>query len=136
MFEIALLAMSLTLAGEKSFFHFPDGYEFRFQKISRADKEGGWAFSVDSGYLGCAWGMGQRITGFNTDPSPDEPEKVRLLVLSPDPFQLVFSNIANADLFAPSNSVEERIKLVGPFTDMAQKLCNQPAGTRVGDGGI
>lgn len=133
MFATVLLAMSVTLASERDFFHIPDQYEFRLQQIARTDRETAWAFSVERGYLLCVWGMGQRLTYFSTERDEDDTP-VRLLVLTSNPFDLVFANLATADLFVPTGSIEERIRLVGPFTDMAQRLCDQPAGSQVRGG--
>lgn len=119
-------------------FHIPSPDEVRTQPISRAENETGWPFSVDDGILTCVWSLGQKVVFFFESRPPDlnedEPFEPRGVVVTTDPLQLTFGNMANRALFRPAASVEERIRLVAPFMTMGQKLCDQPAGTHVGHG--
>lgn len=127
------VAAPAVLAAEKDFFHFPDGYEFRYQKIMRAERQADWPFSVDHGLVACAWGVGQRLTYFIEDPADVEAgETPRVLALTVNPFDLIFINLAHADLFKSGQTLEQRIKLVAPFVAIAQRLCDQPPGANIG----
>ncbi|HTV68359.1 MAG TPA: hypothetical protein VMF90_07465 [Rhizobiaceae bacterium] len=132
------VAAPLILADEKSFLHLPDGYEFRFQHVSRTDHETGWPFSVDKGLIACVWGLGQRLTYFYEDVGSGSDAEVqetpRFIVLSVNPLDVMFGSIGGSSLIAKHPTLEERIKLVGPFVAMAQRLCDQPQGTHVGPG--
>jgi hypothetical protein len=137
MAEMAV-AMPLMLAGEQGLFHFPSPDEVRIQPISRAENETEWPFSVDGGILACVWSGGQRIVSFfegrPSDLDEDEPFEPRGVIVTTDPIQLTIGNMANRALFRSAASVEERIRLVAPFATLGQKLCDQPAGARVGHG--
>jgi hypothetical protein len=132
------MAMPLILAAEQDLFHMPSEDEVRMQPIARTDNETGWPFSVESGNLTCVWSGGQKVVFF-FEPRPedldeDEDFDPRGVLLSVNPLELTIGNIANRDLFASAGSVEERIRLVAPFAAMGGKLCDQPAGSRVGYG--
>jgi hypothetical protein len=133
-----MLAGEQVLAGERGMFHFPSADEVRTQPISRAGNEANWPFSVDEGMLACVWSGGQRVVVFfENRPSglgEDETFQPRQVIVTTDPMQLTLGNMAYRDLFRPAASVEERIRLVAPFAAMGQKLCDQPAGARVGHG--
>ncbi|TIO10442.1 hypothetical protein [Mesorhizobium sp.] len=137
MAEIAV-AMPLMLAGEQGLFHVPSPDEVRVQPISRAENETEWPFSVDGGILACVWSGGQRIVSFfegrPSDLDEDEPFEPRGVIVTTDPIQLTIGNMANRALFRAAASVEERIRLVAPFAILGQRLCDQPAGARVGHG--
>ncbi|RUU26310.1 hypothetical protein [Mesorhizobium sp. M6A.T.Ce.TU.016.01.1.1] len=137
MAEMAV-AMPLMLAGEQGLFHFPSPDEVRVQPISRAENEAEWPFAVDDGVLACVWSGGQRIVSFfegrPSDLDEDEPFEPRGLMVTTDPIQLTIGNMANRALFRPAASIEERIRLVAPFVTLGQRLCDQPAGARVGHG--
>ncbi|RVA27295.1 hypothetical protein EN935_20710, partial [Mesorhizobium sp. M7D.F.Ca.US.004.03.1.1] len=126
------------LAGERGMFHFPSADEVRTQPISRAGNEANWPFSVDEGMLACVWSGGQRVVVFfenrPSDLGVDETFQPRQVIVTTDPMQLTLGNMAYRDLFSPAASVEERIRLVAPFATLGQKLCDQPAGARVGHG--
>jgi hypothetical protein len=129
------VAAPVMLAGEKDFFNLPDDYEVRVQKIARTDRESEWPFAIDHGLLACVWGLGQRLTYFVEDlgekaTAPDADP--RILVLTTNPFDLVFVNMAHRELFAPDQTIEQRIRLVAPFVAIAQKLCDQPPGSAIG----
>ncbi|TJW87330.1 MAG: hypothetical protein E5V92_10185 [Mesorhizobium sp.] len=137
MAEMAV-AMPLVLAGEQGLFHIPSPREVRLQAISRADHEADWPFSVDDGMLTCVWSGGRKVVMFfeNRPKSlPDgEPFHPRGVIVTTDPMQLTLGNMANRALFKPSANVEERMRLVTPFAALGQRLCDQPAGARVGHG--
>jgi hypothetical protein len=137
MAEMAV-AVPLMLAGEQDLFHFPQPDEVRVQPISRAEHEIGWPFSVDDGMLTCVWSGGRRIVVFFEDRPPDlgedEAFQPRGVIVTTDPIQLTIGNMANRALFRAADSVEERIRLVAPFVTMGQRLCDQPAGARIGHG--
>jgi hypothetical protein len=137
MAEMAV-AMPLMLAGEQGLFHFPSPDEVRVQPISRAENEAEWPFAVDDGILACVWSGGQRIVSFfegrPADLDEDEPFEPRGLIVTTDPMQLTIGNMANRALFRSAASIEERIRLVAPFVTLGQRLCDQPAGARVGHG--
>lgn len=129
------VATPLVLAGEKDFFNLPDEYEVRTQKIWRADREQDWPFAIDHGLLACVWGLGQRLTYFVEDlgeAAADADANPRILVLTTNPFDLIFINMADRDLFASGQSIEKRIELVAPFVTIALKLCDQPPGSNIG----
>ena len=129
------VAAPLVLAGEKDFFNLPDEYEFRTQQIWRADNETDWPFSVDRGLLACVWGLGQRLTYFIEDLGDEamaDDANPRLLILTVNPFDLIFTNLASQSLFTPSQTIEQRIQQVAPFVTIALKLCDQPPGSNIG----
>lgn len=137
--EAALLAVSALLApvGEKSLFHIPSTDEFRQQLIQRTDREQGWPFSVDEGYLSCVYVMGQRTVYFAEVPSDDEDEVEtagRAVVVSTDPLDLAFVNIGANDLFAPFSGLADLIPMLAPFERLGQRLCDQPQGATMGPG--
>ncbi|RUZ98174.1 hypothetical protein EN932_37715, partial [Mesorhizobium sp. M7A.F.Ca.US.002.01.1.1] len=108
------------------------------QPISRTGNETVWPFSVDDGTLACVWSGGQRVVMFFEGRpeglDEDETFQPRQVIVTTDPMQLTLGNMASRDLFRPAASVEERIRLVAPFATLGQKLCDQPAGARVGHG--
>ncbi|RWE37832.1 MAG: hypothetical protein EOS78_14830 [Mesorhizobium sp.] len=132
------VAMPLMLAGEQGMFHFPTAAEVRLQPIARAGNEAGWPFSDDEGTLTCVWSGGQKVVMFFEGRphglDEDEDFEPRGVIVTTDPLQLTLGNMANRDLFRAAASVEERLRLVAPFMAMGQKLCDQPAGARVGHG--
>lgn len=135
LFSTIAVAAPLLLASEKDFFNLPDEYEFRIQKISRVDHEAKWPFSVDKGLLACVWGLGQRLTYFVEDlgEAADDPDaNPRILILTINPFDLIFVNMQHRDLFAPDQTIEQRIEAVAPLVTVALRLCDQPPGTVVG----
>ncbi|ADV10968.1 hypothetical protein AB0V79_14375 [Mesorhizobium ciceri] len=133
-----ILAGEHVLAGERGMFHFPSADEVRTQPISRTGNETVWPFSVDDGTLACVWSGGQRVVMFFEGRpeglDEDETFQPRQVIVTTDPMQLTLGNMASRDLFRPAASVEERIRLVAPFATLGQKLCDQPAGARVGHG--
>lgn len=132
------VAMPLVLAGEQGLFHLPTPGEVRLQAISREDNETDWPFSVDEGMLTCVWSAGQKVVMFFENRPKDldeaEPFQPRGVIVTNDPMQLTLGNMANRALFKSSASVEERMRLVAPFAALGQRLCDQPAGARVGHG--
>lgn len=137
MAEMAV-AMPLIMAGEQGMLHMPSPQEVRMQPIARTGNEAGWPFSVDEGTLACVWSAGQKLVVFFED-RPDgldeeEDFEPRAVIVTTDPLQLTLGNMADRDLFRDAASVEERMRLAAPFVTMGQKLCDQPAGARVGHG--
>ncbi|WP_192255507.1 hypothetical protein [Mesorhizobium silamurunense] len=137
MAEMAV-AMPLVLAGEQGPFHVASAREVRVQAISRADHETDWPFSVGEGMLACVWSGGRKVVMFFENRPKDlgegEPFHPRGVIVTTDPMQLTLGNMANRALLKPSASVEERMRLVAPFAALGQRLCDQPAGARVGHG--
>jgi len=137
MTELAV-AMPLVLAGEQGMFHVPSAREVRIQEISREDHEADWPFSIDDGVLTCVWSGGQKLVMFFENRPKDlaegRPFQPRGVIVTTDPMQLTLGNMANRALFKPSASVEERMRLVAPYAALGQRLCDQPAGARVGHG--
>jgi len=137
MAEMAV-AMPLVLAGEQGLFHIAKPGEVRFQAISREDNEKDWPFSIDDGLLACVWSSGQKIVMFFENRPKDladgAPFKPRGVLVTTDPVQLTLGNMANRALFKPSANVEDRMRLVAPYAALGQRLCDQPAGARVGHG--
>lgn len=137
MAEMAV-AMPLIMAGEQGMFHMPSPQEVRTQPIARAGNEAGWPFSVGEGTLACVWSAGHKVVMFFEDRpdglDEDEDFEPRAVIVTTDPLQLTLGNMADRDLFRDAASVEERMRLVAPFVTMGQKLCDQPAGARVGHG--
>ncbi|OHV83036.1 hypothetical protein [Mesorhizobium sp. ORS 3428] len=133
-----VVAMPLVLAGEQGLFHIPSPGEVRVQAISREDHETDWPFSVDDGMLTCVWSGGRKVAMFfeGRPKGLDEgkPFEPRGVIVTTDPMQLTLGNMANRELFKPAASVEERMRLVAPFAALGQRLCDQPAGARVGHG--
>ncbi|KUM28926.1 hypothetical protein AU467_01315 [Mesorhizobium loti] len=137
MAEMAV-AMPLVLAGEQGLFHVPTPGEVRLQAISRTDHEADWPFSVDDGFLACVWSGGRKAVMFFENRPKElgegEPFHPRGVIVTTDPMQLTLGNMANRALFKPSANVEERMRLVAPFAALGRRLCDQPAGARVGHG--
>ena len=135
MLEALAIAASLVLAGERSFFHLPSEEEVRIQTITRTDNEQDWPFSVDAGSLTCVWSAGTPVVMFFEQARDDFAESydtaLRGVLLSINPLELTIGNIANSDLFAPAESVEERLRAVAPFVMLGSRLCEQPPGAQL-----
>lgn len=142
----AFAALSLLLAGERSFLHFPRSDEVRIQAIAKSDNERDWPFTVDSGSLTCVWSAGEPVVMFfaKTAESFDESEvfdedgaelvEPRGVLLSTNPLELTLGNMANNDLFVKTGSVEQRLRAVAPFVAVGQRLCDQPPGAQIRGG--
>lgn len=125
----------LIPAGERGLFHFPGADSFRTQRVDRTGNEREWPFSVDSGYLLCAWLMGQRTVYFAERLEDEEEEATpRVVIVSSDPLDLAFVNIGSNDLFAPFDGIEQLIVRVAPFVSLGRRLCDQPRGSDIGPG--
>ncbi|NGN44329.1 hypothetical protein G6N74_24975 [Mesorhizobium sp. CGMCC 1.15528] len=126
----------LVLAGEKGLFHFPGADEVRLQKLSRADNEQEWPFTVSSGYLACVWSAGKRMVMFLEEPAKDEaePARMRKVFVSVNPFELTLGNMADRDLIVPMDSVEALVKRMAPFAALGERLCDQPQGSKIRQG--
>jgi hypothetical protein len=127
---------------ERDWFRMPQEEDFRFQQIARGPNETNWPFTEDSGLVSCAFVMGQPIVTFfpdsvvNCDCDEDTAEEgvPRHLTLSINPFDLVFLNIANRELLAPTSGVEELIERIAPYYVIGRRLCDQPRGSQLGPG--
>ncbi|WP_421864885.1 hypothetical protein [Parvibaculum sp.] len=132
------VAAPLVLAGEQSLFHLPSEEDVRLQPITRADNEADWPFTVDAGQIACVWSGGQKVAMFlerRPDALEDHEEFTpRSVMLSVNPFELTVMNIGNRGLLAHADSVETLIKRIAPYVTVAQRLCDQPRGARVGHG--
>jgi hypothetical protein len=142
---LALLALpvSAEASDEKSLLFIPEDSDFRFQDIGRGPNETKWPFTEAEGTLSCAWILGDRMVTYfprsNVDCQCDDPQNPEIkvndnesfphLVISTDPFELVFMNIKHRKLFAPTASTEELIKRVAQVYAIGLKLCEQPQGT-------
>lgn len=133
-----LLAAPLAAApvNERSLFHIPGVEDFRIQRIFRSDREREWPFSVESGYLMCAWVFGQRAVFFSEEPAEDarDDEYPRTITVSTDPFDLAFGNLGSRDLMAETEGLEKLIPLMAPFERLGRSLCDQPRGAEIGPG--
>jgi hypothetical protein len=129
-----LLAMPV---GEDSPFHFPGAEDFRIQHIARSGAEQGWPFSVDEGWLMCAWIMAEKAVYF-AEMLPDDADydaTPRMVIVATDPLALLIVNVGANDLFAPfGGQLEQLIPLLAPFERLGHKLCDQPPGTVIGPG--
>lgn len=124
-----------ALANEKSFFHVPGVDDFRYQEIARDGREDAWPFTVDEGYLACAYVTGQPTVYFVE--IAEEGEEPRATVVSTEPFMMLTGAAMGHGLLAQTSSVEgmgEMIRLLGPFEALGKRLCEQPAGTHLGGG--
>lgn len=138
MAEMAVAVPLVLASGEQGMFHLPSAEEVRMQPISRVGNEVGWPFSVHEGMLSCVWSAGQRVVMFFEGRPKgldvDDTFEPRGVIVTTDPMQLTLGNMANRALFRDAATVEERLRLVAPFVTMGRKLCDQPAGARVGHG--
>ncbi len=135
---MAAVAAPFILADEQGLFHMPDASEVRLQRISRSGNEADWPFSIETGTLACMWSAGKRVVTFLEEvEAPDDEHEAppgRYVVVSVNPFDLVFLNIAYRDLYLPADTVETLIKRVAPFAALGERLCDQPQGTIIGPG--
>lgn len=132
---VVAAASPFVLAGEKDFLHLPDETEFRTQHITRAGQETAWPFTVDEGYLSCAFVMGTRAVYFTEAPiGEQEVGDLRVAIVSTNPLDLAFVNAGSGGLVVQAGSIEELIRLMTPFEQTGQLLCDQPAGTQIGPG--
>lgn len=127
------IAAPLAVSSEQGWFHIPGADDFRVQSIARTDNETDWPFAVDEGYLLCAWVLGQRVVYFSTEPE-DEDAEPRLIVVSSDPFDIMFAGIMDRALLAPYDDMKQLVERFAPFQRLGQKLCDQPRGSQIGPG--
>lgn len=133
--SFAMLATLPAFADEKSLFHLPGVSDFRLQQISRVDNESEWPFSVDEGYLLCAYVTGQRTVYFSEIPETDE--EPRIAVIATDPFTLMLGGAMGKGLLPQTTSIEDMgktMRLLGPFEALGKRLCDQPAGVQLRGG--
>lgn len=133
-----LLAMPLAVlpAGERGLFHIPGVEDFRLQHIVRGEREQDWPFTVASGYLMCAWIVGERTVYFAEEPAEDADDDgyPRTVIVSTNPFDLAFGNLGSQDLVIETEGLPQLIPLMAPFERLGRTLCDQPRGTRIGPG--
>lgn len=124
-----------VLADEKSLFHLPGVDDFRIQKVQRADREHEWPFTVDQGYLACAWLLGKPTVYFTDDPGEDaDLDQLRTVVVSTDPIDLVLAKLAGQGLIGAQESLETLIHKMAPLKTVGDQLCAQPRGVSIGPG--
>lgn len=131
----SMIAAPVLAADEKSFFHIPGVEDFRVQRILRGDHERAWPFTVDEGFLSCAYVVGQRAVYFvEIMDDTTAQDKARVMIVSANPMDIILSNMMDGGLMQKSNDIAEMIRLLGPFQSIGQRLCDQPAGTTLGPG--
>jgi hypothetical protein len=116
---------------------FLDSDAVRLQKIEKSPNENTWPFTVAEGYLTCQKGLGQRAVFFvsvNEGEEPGGDDINGMVILSRDPFELTVGNIASRHLLRQMDSVEDLLKAVIPYYQLGKRLCDQPAGARLGPG--
>jgi hypothetical protein len=128
------LAAPLMLVDEKSFFHIPQAEDFRMQRITRSDRESEWPFTVEDGYLSCAFVVSRPTVYFTENPGTDFDEDLRVVVVSTDPLDLIFAHIGGGGLVRKTASMADLIKVMAPFESLGARLCDQPRGTQIGAG--
>lgn len=105
------------------------------QKVQRAEREQEWPFTVDEGYLSCAWLLGKPTVYFTDDPGQDaDLDEIRVVVVSTDPFDLLLGRFAGRGLIGTQESIETLIHKMAPLKTVGDRLCEQPRGTIVGPG--
>jgi hypothetical protein len=128
--------MAMPLAGlpasERSPFHFPGEHDFRFQHIARGEREKDWPFTVDEGWLMCAWVMGTRAVYFAEMQEEDTGDLPRMIIVSTDPIEAMVAYLAGGKLIVPAAGLEEVIPLLAPLERLGEKLCDQPRGVTIG----
>jgi hypothetical protein len=137
------IAAPLALGGampvsddEKSLFHIPSEDDFRLQRIARAENEREWPFTVDEGYLTCAYVVGRPAVYFTEMPVGTDFDRaeLRTVIVSTDPFDLAFGNLGGGGLVTNNGSIADLIRQMAPFESLGSRLCEQPRGTEVGPG--
>lgn len=129
------LAANLLVSDEKSFFHMPGAEEFRIQRISRIEHSDDWPFTVDEGYLSCAYVMGTKAVYFTEMPEDNEPDAtVRVMIVSTNPFEIALGNMIADGLLRKSTDFPELIRQIAPFQSIGERLCDQPPGEIIGPG--
>ncbi|MCC0029308.1 MAG: hypothetical protein H6891_03155 [Brucellaceae bacterium] len=124
-------------ADEHGWFHIPDEREVRLQTIRRQDREAGWPFVSDEGYLTCVFALGQRIVVFvpQEEAEKDNPgELPKAVALSANPFEMLANMIEGGSLLQPMKTPEELIQRIAPFVEIGRALCDQPQGSLVPGG--
>ena len=129
----AILGAAVPVAEEKSWLHFPDPLDFRSQHISRAATEKDWPFTVDEGFLLCAYVLGQPTVYF-VESLPDEadPEPARIVVVSTDIFEIAIGAAAGGGLLDAGGGLAAIIPRLAAFEALGARLCAQPRGTTIG----
>ena len=134
--SMGLVATPVAEPGERNIFRLPQADDVRMQQLTRAKGEKGWPFTVDEGLLMCLYAAGMPLVMFAVqegETASGEPN-IRLVTLSHDPFEAVFSNIAVNDLIVRTATPKERIAMFSSYVDLGKRLCEQPRGTQLGPG--
>ena len=140
MMATAMLAATMAaqpVADERGWFHIPDEREVRLQTIRRQDREAGWPFVSDEGYLTCVFALGQRIVVFVPQEEAEKAgpgELPKAVALSTNPFEMLANMIDGGALLQPMATPEEIIRRIAPFVELGRALCDQPQGSRVPGG--
>ena len=140
MMAAAMLAATIAAqpaADERGWFHLPNEREVRLQTIRRQDREAGWPFVSDEGYLTCMFALGQRMVVFvpQEEAEKDVPgELPKAVVLSTNPFEMLANMIEGGSLLQPMATPEEMIRRIAPFVEIGRALCDQPQGAKVPGG--
>lgn len=126
----------VVAVGERDLFHMPTQDDFRLQRISRTGNEREWPFTVDEGYLTCAFVVGKPAVYFTELPTNDDiaDADLRTVIVSTDPFDIAFGNIGNGGLMRKGPPLADLIRLMAPFESLGARLCDQPRGTQIGPG--
>ena len=140
MMAAAMLAATIAAqpaADERGWFHLPNEREVRLQTIRRQDREAGWPFVSDEGYLTCMFALGQRMVVFvpQEEAEKDVPgELPKAVVLSTNPFEMLANMIEGGSLLQPMATPEEMIRRIAPFVEIGRALCDQPQSAKVPGG--
>jgi hypothetical protein len=104
----------------------PEPDDFRFQTISKTAGEKNWPFVAESGMLGCAEMLGERVVYFipGDDMGRAYHIDINLLAMS-------VANIGITDVLAPYDDSAQLLYRLVPFVTMGQRLCDQEPGTLV-----
>ncbi|AOF88733.1 hypothetical protein [Sinorhizobium sp. RAC02] len=104
----------------------PEPDDFRFQTIHKAAGEQNWPFIAESGMLGCAKMLGERLVYF----IPGEDVE-RAYHIDINLFAMSMANIGITDVLAPYDNTAQLLHRIVPFVTMGQRLCDQEPGTHV-----
>lgn len=134
--SVGITVMPIAEPGERNIFRLPQAGDVRMQTLTRAKGEKSWPFMVDEGLLMCLYAAGTPLIMFavSEDAATTDAPNIRLVTLSHNPFEAVFSNIGVNDLIVETKTPEERIALFSPYVDLGKRLCDQPRGTELGPG--
>jgi hypothetical protein len=104
----------------------PEPDDFRLQAIRKAAGEQNWPFVAESGMLGCAEMLGERVVYFIPG---DEMERAYNIDINL--FAMSVANIGITNVLAPYEDSAQLLYRLVPFVTMGQRLCDQEPGTLV-----